>query len=180
MSNPVPILLAVLSSAAVAATPAPPQAVPGSPCPSSPQWRQFDFWLGEWEVHDSLDGGKVIARSTIDKSTNDCIVHEHYVEVDGYSGRSVNFFDATLHRWRQTWVDSIGNVGEFSGEYRDGAMRFEGETHVGANGRKILRRMTLLNLENGHVRQLSQRSNDAGKTWSMNYDYEYVRRPPGS
>lgn len=148
------------------------QTPPASPCPSAPEWQQFDFWLGQWDV---LDGGKVIATSTIEKSTGDCIVHEHYVEADGYRGRSINFFDPTLRRWRQTWVDSIGNVSEFSGEYREGAMRFEGETHV-AGGRKVQRKLTFFKLPGGRVRQFSEKSIDGGKTWSVGYDYEYVRR----
>ncbi len=148
------------------------QPPPASPCSASPERHQFDFWLGRWDV---LDKGKVVATSTIEKSTADCIVHEHYVESGGYSGKSINFFDPVLRRWRQTWVDSAGNVSEFSGVYRDGAMRFEGESHV-SGGRKVLRKMTLYNLKGGRVRQFSERSIDGGDTWSVNYDYEYVRR----
>ncbi len=164
--------IAVATLLSLAATLAVAQAPPPTPCPSSPERHQFDFWLGRWDV---LDGGKVIATSTIEKSTADCIVHEHYVESGGYSGKSINFFDPALRRWRQTWVDSAGNVSEFSGAYRDGAMRFEGESHV-SGGRKVLRRMTLFNQPGGRVRQYSERSLDGGATWNMNYDYEYVRR----
>jgi hypothetical protein len=154
-----------MASLAVAQAPA------RSPCPTEPEWQQLDFWLGQWEVRDQ---GKAIAKSQIEKSTDGCIVHETYIQADGYSGKSINFFDPTLRRWRQTRVDSSGNVSEFSGEYRDGAMRFEGESHR-ASGRRVLRRMTLFNLESGQVRQLSERSTDDGETWGVGYDFQYVR-----
>lgn len=106
-------------------------------------------------------------------STGGCIIHESYVQADGYSGMSLNFFDPLLRRWRQTWVDSAGNVSEFSGQYLDGAMRFEGESHR-AGGRRVLRRLTLFNIGNGEIRQFSEHSSD-GKTWSVGYDFRYVR-----
>jgi hypothetical protein len=84
-----------------------------------------------------------------------------------------NFYDPKLRRWRQTWVDASGNVSEFSGEFRDGAMQFEGETHM-ADGGTILRRMTLLRLEDGRIRQSSERSADGGASWAPFYDLEYV------
>jgi len=151
--------------------PAPPAQRP-NPCPTKPEYKQFDFWVGEWDV---TDKGEKIATSSIQRIVNDCIIFENYFQADGYTGKSFSFFDGTLGKWRQTWVDSAGNVGEFVGEYKEHAMRFEGETHR-ANGQKILRRMTLFNLGADRVRQYSERSLDGGKTWDANYDFIYLRR----
>jgi hypothetical protein len=151
---------------------APPPSAPVSPCPSKAEYRQFDFWLGEWDV---TDHGEKIATSSIQSIVGGCIVFENYSQGDGYTGKSFNFYDAALGKWRQTWVDAFGNVSEFSGEFRDGAMRYEGETHR-AEGRKVLRKMILTKLDADHVRQYSERSLDDGKTWSVAYDYIYVRR----
>ena len=153
-------LLAALSAAAVA-----------SPCTDQPAWRQFDFWLGTWNV---LDGDSLVGTNRITRDTGDCIVHESYAQGDGYTGRSINFFDPVTKRWRQTWVDCLGNVSEFSGEYTDGAMRFEGESHR-AGGQRILRTMTLFNNADGTVRQVSRQSKDGGATWTDDYDFTYVR-----
>jgi hypothetical protein len=152
-------------------TPAAPAPRP-SPCPVKPEYKQFDFWMGEWDV---TDKGQKIATSSIQRIVGDCIIFENYFQLDGYTGKSFSFFDATLGKWRQTWVDSSGNVGEFLGEYRENAMRYEGETHR-SDGQKILRRMTLFNLGADRVRQYSERSLDGGKTWAAGYDFIYIRR----
>jgi hypothetical protein len=69
---------------------------------------------------------------------------------------------------------TAGNTSEFAGTLRDGAMRFDGETHV-ASGRRVYRRLTFTPLADGSVRRRSEASLD-GKTWKVNYDYTYVRR----
>jgi len=166
------ILLGLTPWHLLAQAPAPASPSP-TPCSTRPEYAHFDFWLGQWDV---TDNGKVIASSSIEKITGGCIILESYRQSDGYSGKSLNFFDSTLDRWRQTWVDSSGNASEFVGEYRDRAMRFEGESHR-FGGERILRRMTLFNLENHQVRQLSERSVDAGRTWTVGYDFRYVRKP---
>ena len=132
--------------------------------------RQFDFWIGVWDVTDS---GKVIAASTEELTVDSCMLIENYFESDGYTGKSINFFDPYLKKWRQTWVDCQGNVSEFVGEFRDGAMRFEGESHRA--GKKIFRRLTFFNLGPDRVRQYSEASLD-GIKWHVNYDYLYIRK----
>lgn len=142
-----------------------------NPCSSQPEYKQFDFWVGEWDV---TSEGKQVAESSIQRIVDGCIIFENYAQSDGFTGKSFNFFDATLKRWRQTWVDATARVSEFAGVYKDGAMRFEGETHL-QDGRRILRRMTLFNLNPDRVRQLSEASTDGGKTWRVTYDFLYTR-----
>ena len=141
------------------------------PCESRSESRQFDFWLGDWTV---MSEGKPVATSRIEKAASGCVVLESYTQADGFSGNSINFFDPLLGKWRQTWADSAGNASEFSGGYRDHAMRFEGESHRG--DKRILRHMTLFDLGNGQVRQQSELSRDDGKTWVPHYDLMYVRQ----
>ncbi|MGZ5065476.1 MAG: hypothetical protein ACXWG1_07985 [Usitatibacter sp.] len=133
--------------------------------------RQLDFWLGEWRVH---AGDEVVATSRIELESQGCAVRERYAQEDGYTGTSLTFHDPVTGKWRQTWVDSTGSVGEFAGEFRDGAMRFTGETHR-ADGARIYRKMTL-SKEGDRVRQVSEASRD-GVTWKPHYDFTY--RPSG-
>lgn len=72
-------------------------------------------------------------------------------------------------------MDRSGNVSEFVGEYKEGAMRFEGESHRN-DGSKVLRRMTIFDEGPDRVRQHSERSVDGGKTWSVVYDFIYTRK----
>ena len=147
-------------------------AMAAAPC-SSPAQRELDFWLGEWDVR---DGNETVATSRIERAEQGCVVRETYVQMDGYSGTSLTFHDPVLKRWRQTWVDSTGSVGEFIGAFSEGAMRFTGETHR-ADGARIHRKMRLVP-DAGKVRQVSEASRDGGATWSPHYDFVYVAKKP--
>ena len=143
-----------------------------SPCASQAEYKQFDFWVGEWDV---TAAGRKVGDSSIQQIVSNCIIFENFSDATGYSGKSFNFFDATLGKWRQTWVDHLGNVSEFSGVYRNGAIYYEGESHL-QNGSKVLRKMVVSDLGDGRVRQYSERSTDGGKSWQVAYDFLYVRK----
>jgi hypothetical protein len=145
-------------------------------CADRPESSQFDFWLGDWEVGPTAgqpdDGTRASSRE--EKIIGGCVLLENYEEQGGYSGKSLNFFDPVRKKWRQMWVDSAGNTSEFEGAFADGAMRFEGESHM-ASGKRVFRRLTFTPLTADSVRQRSEASLD-GKTWKVNYDYTYARR----
>jgi hypothetical protein len=144
---------------------------------SRPESKQFDFWVGSWDVQETAgkDAGVKVATSREEKVQNGCILVERYTQADGYTGESINFYDAALKKWRQTWVDAMGGISEFSGEWKDGAMRFEGESHR-ADGKTLKRKLTFTPLPGGRVRQYSEASRDGGATWFPHYDYTYVPR----
>ncbi len=145
------------------------------PCERQEHYNQFDFWIGEWDVKDATaETGPSVGASKIEKRVGKCIMQENW-ESPGFSGKSWNFYDVGLNKWRQIWIDVTGRKAEFSGEYRDGAMRFEGEA-VLANGRRIKSRMTFFNLSADKVRQFAERSTDEGKTWTTTVDYIYFRK----
>jgi hypothetical protein len=60
------------------------------PC-SSPEFRQFDFWLGEWEVHNAA--GELQGHNLIDKVQRGCALSEQWRSVRGGSGQSLNWYD---------------------------------------------------------------------------------------
>jgi hypothetical protein len=43
-------------------------------------------------------------------------------------------------------------------------------------GKKALAKMTFSKLANGDVRQLGENSTDEGKTWTVTFDFTYVRK----
>jgi len=148
-----------------------------SPCLSSPEYRQFDFWVGEWEVFDP--GGQKVGENVVLSASKGCLVLENWTGTAGGEGKSMNFYEPSLKKWRQIWVGSLGAVSEFSGEYKDGAMRFSGETRMGAD-KKVQRRLTFFNLGPNEVRQFSERSTDEGASWQVDYDFRYKRRMPNT
>ena len=141
----------------------------------APEHHQLDFWLGRWEV---WSDGRKVAESRIERSSEGCAILERYRQPDGFTGTSLNFRDPLLQRWRQSWTDSMGGVGEFTGAAAEGGMAFTGETHR-PDGTRVMRRMTLSRLPDGSVRQHSLASTDGGLTWKPHYDFLYRAAPPG-
>ncbi|HEV7473184.1 MAG TPA: tetratricopeptide repeat protein [Pyrinomonadaceae bacterium] len=143
------------------------------PCMYSPEAKQFDFWLGEWEVF-NLQGQKT-GTSVIQPIAAGCGILENWRDVFGGDGKSVNFYDSNASKWYQYWIGSNGGPQRYSGSYNDGAMRYEGEPAT-IKGVKTLSRLTFFNLDANTVRQFAEQSVDDGKTWTVGYDFKYVRK----
>jgi hypothetical protein len=145
------------------------------PCEARAENRQFEFWVGEWDVKQTkAEAGPSVGASRIESHANGCIILEDW-ESQGFTGKSWNFFDVGSGKWRQIWLDVTGRKAEFSGEYKDGAMRLDGET-ITAKGQRIKSRMTFFNLGPNKVRQFAERSVDDGKTWTTTVDLIYLRK----
>lgn len=144
---------------------------PPKPC-SSPEHRQFDFWVGDWDV---TVGGKQAGTNSIQLILGDCVLLENWAGNGGVSGKSLNIYDSAKGKWQQTWVDSGGSVLELYGGFNDGAMRLTGET-TGKDGRKTIERITWHPIDKDHVRQHWEQSRDGGKTWSTAFDGLYTRK----
>jgi len=170
-------LLFALSWLPAAAQTAAPSERQKRPCLYSAEARQFDFWVGEWDVYDP--GGHKAGTSVIERVANGCGVLENWTGASGGAGKSLNFYDPQAGKWFQYWIGTDGNPQRYSGEYRDGALRLAGEPHT-QNGKRPVTRLTFFNLGTNTVRQLFERSEDDGKTWSVGYDFKYVRRGAAS
>jgi hypothetical protein len=148
------------------------------PCRHDPRFREFDFWVGDWDVRPT--GQPPVgppARNTVTLDDNDCVVTEHWSSPSGSEGQSFNIFDRSYGVWRQTWVDNIGGQHDYRGHLVQGNMVFEGDTPA-PNGQlgRIPTRLTFFHLGRDSVRQFSEISTDSGRTWQTNYDLMYVRR----
>jgi len=145
-----------------------------TPCMVKAENRQFDFWIGEWDVVNPQ--GQPAGTSSIQRIVDGCIIFENWTSAGGgFTGKSFNFYDPNKNKWRQLWVGNNGQPIDFEGEYKDGAMRYT-SVSTGANGQKTLGRMTFFNLGADKVRQLWETSTDDGKTWTVAFDGTYVRK----
>lgn len=160
-------------SLAISAWPAAAQEPDRKPC-TDPERRAFDFWLGEWDVFNPQ--GQKAGANRIESILNGCALLENWTGSRGGAGKSLNFFNAATRRWEQLWVADAGGVHKYTGEFKDGAMRFEHGEHIQPGGARVRGRMTLTPLEDGRVRQLIEQSKDEGKTWTVWFDGTYVRR----
>ncbi len=145
------------------------------PCAYRPEARQFDFWVGEWDVV-TAQGNQPAGSSSVQLILGDCVLFENWTATLGGSGKSFNIFNAVRGRWEQTWVTDRGNVTE----YRDGQLRGNALTMVAdapqPDGTHQLQRMTFENLGPDRVRQSGDTSNDGGTTWTPSFDLTYLRK----
>jgi len=141
---------------------APAPAARPAPC-SAPEYRQFDFWLGDWDV--TTADGKPAGRNTVTRPLGECVLQEHWKGLGGVSGESYNIYDAASGRWHQTWVDDRGTLLRLDGGLVDGAMVLAGGDR-NARGRTVRDRITW-RPDGDAVHQVWEQSTDAGKTWSV-------------
>ena len=166
------LLAAVECAAQQPASPSPPPAP--KPC-ALPQHRQFDFWLGEWELRDAA--GKLAGHNRITSVHNGCALLGEWQGNGGVTGSSLNLFDKERQRWHQTWVDSGGGLLTLEGGLEDGAMSLRGtSTEAGPPAKRSLQRIRWQPQADGRVRQLWEASQDDGKTWTVAFDGWYTRR----
>ncbi len=164
------LLLLTAAGAARAQTPAAP------PC-SAPEHRQFDFWIGDWEVH--TPNGALAGTNRIEAILGGCVLQESWSGTRGMRGMSFNLYSAADRRWHQTWVDSNGLLLAMSGGLEDGRMVLAGDTRQ-PDGRVVRNRITWRALEDGRVRQHWETSADSGRTWQDAFVGLYRRKPqPG-
>jgi len=149
------------------------QAPATPPCRSAPEYRQLDFWIGEWSV--TTAAGQPAGESSIQQILGDCIVFENWKGANGFEGKSFNLFNRRTKKWEQVWVDVVGSIRKFAGELRDGKLHYVAED-VSPQGQPILIRMILSPEGTGRVRQLSEWSGDGGNTWQPRYDFVYTRK----
>jgi hypothetical protein len=172
---------ALLSSMIVMAAEAPndafAQTAPaGKPPPcAAAAHRQFDFWLGQWDVRDPA--GKLVGRNRIEAAHGGCALIEHWTSVAGVTGTSVNIYDRDRGQWHQTWVDSGGGLLQLDGGLDGSAMVLTGDAFdADAPGRSSRQRVTWTPRPDSRVRQLWESSTDGGKTWSVVFDGLYERQ----
>ena len=151
-------LIVVLGGAAEAAA---------KPC-ASPEHRQFDFWVGDWDV--TRPDGHIAGHNRITPILGGCALREEWTGAQGNQGTSLNAYDGDSHRWRQTWVDQGGTVLLLAGRLEDGKMILQ--SGEGASRQRI----TWTPLADGRVRQLWDSSSDGGKTWKVEFDGIYAKK----
>ena len=149
------------------------------PC-SRPQFRQFDFWIGEWEAY-GLNGKKG-GDSKISLILDSCIILEEWTGAGvqqglRYAGKSFNTWNAALQQWQQTWVDNTGNTTAFTkGKFENNKIIFTTDPFPFSKDTIAVRRLTFFNLGADKVRQLGEITKDKGNTWATEYDLDYRRK----
>lgn len=143
-----------------------------NPCKASSEFRQFDFWIGEWDVKNPQ--GVPSGTSSVQLILGQCIIFENWTGGSGTNGKSFNIYDTNDKKWHQTWVDDKGTFTHYIGGLINGEMVVTAETSV--SGKPTLAKMTFTKMPNGDVRQHGENSTDGGKTWATSFDLIYSRK----
>lgn len=149
------------------------------PC-SKPAYRQFDFWIGEWEAFGK--NGQKAGDSKVSVILDSCIILEEWTSASlsqgiRYAGKSFNTWNNATQQWQQTWVDNVGGTNEYMlGKFEENKLTFTSKPFSLAADTMAIRRMTFTNLSSVKLRQHGEISKDGGSSWSTEYDLEYRRK----
>ena len=154
------------------------QSAPANPC-AIPEQKQFNFWVGEWDLTWPGDKQGEVAHGTnrIHRTMDGCVIEENF---DGgesmpLRGMSVSTFDLRAGKWKQTWVDNQGAYLDFVGEFQQGQMILSCIARK-PDGTRVLQRMVFKNITQDEFDWSWESSTDGGKTWKVLWPIHYKRK----
>jgi hypothetical protein len=150
-----------------------PSGAQDKPC-SAPEYRQFDFWVGEWNLSWGEGENAATGTNVITKGLNSCVIEENFSTSNKkFIGNSLSVYNPKLNRWRQTWVDNQGGYLDFEGGPVGDSMILSREavedtafTH---------QRMVWYNISKDTLDWNWEKSTDSGRTWKVFWHIDYTR-----
>ena len=136
--------------------------------------RQWDFWVGSWDVVVNDSTRAPAGSNTITSHHNGCMLYEQWESVAGGSGSSVNFYDGARGVWRQVWVAAAYVIEIEGGLDDDGAMVLEGEIRTFVSRTTSPFRGIWTPLDDGIVNQRFELQNTETGEWSVWFDGLYL------
>ena len=147
-------------------------AVP-NPCQDDGRFAEFDFWVGEWDVHTA--DGTLAGHNRIAKAEGGCVILEKWVGASGGTGMSINYLEHASGDWVQIWNAAGGTQINIRGGLTDNGMLLAGKIHYIPNSTTAEFRGLWTRLEDGRVRQFFEQSDDGGETWVPWFEGFYTR-----
>src|SRR4051794_2136070 len=168
-------LIAVASLFCLVGTNALGQSSNPASCTSS-EYRQFDFWIGDWDVFES-GSSTSSAHVRVDRILGGCVLREHYEDSTALVGESLTTYDTSRKLWHQTWVTNRGRLLTIEGSQKDGSMVLDGAYY--RDNQEVRVRGSWVPLGSS-VREMAVTSDDAGKTWKPWFDLSFRPRTEGA
>jgi hypothetical protein len=182
-----------LATALVASDPGQARAQPADPACTTPEARQFDFWLGDWAIEQRIlrqDGSyaEFPARTSVRSAAAGCALVEEWRGTVQFfwagmeapaelHGLSVRAWDPAAGVWIIHWLDDMDPVlGEpFVGGFAAGRGTFT-QTTTGADGVERTSRITFHNPIDGIVEWTLATSRDGGESWTTLWSMDMTRQ----
>jgi hypothetical protein len=143
---------------------------------TAPEYRQFDFWIGDWDTFELNDREQIVARCRVDSILDGCALREVYEQRDGLTGQSFTIYDLARKVWHQSWVTNRGQLLVLEGGVEGDRMVLTGADRS-ADGKPILLRGVWMRREGG-VRETADTSSDGGRTWKPLFDVVFRPHKP--
>ena len=144
----------------------------------SEKHREFDFWIGEWDVNlrikqpDNTWKDSVKAKTKIYPILDGKAILELW-DSPSIKGFSVRYFDPEQQKWilYLNWPsNSRSSIGSLTGSFRHGRGEF-----FTRQGNGSISRYTFSDISDNSLRWDDAFSKDGGKTWTNNWIMEFTR-----
>ncbi len=165
------VLLTVMFAAEGACAQANP---PQFPCEDNQRFAEFDFWIGEWDVHTAA--GVYAGSNSIQSPHRGCVLIENWTSATGGTGMSVNYLDDANGEWVQVWNDGSGSQINIRGKLTDEGMLLVGTIHYVANGTTVPFRGLWTPMPDGRVRQFFEQYDEESEAWATWFEGFYTRK----
>jgi hypothetical protein len=140
---------------------------------ASPREREFDFWIGEWDLTWGVDKR---GTNRIESILDGHVIQENFdgAPAAAFRGISLSVYNHDIGKWQQTWVDNTGGYLDFTGEFRHAKMELS-RTAL-ESGKPVLQRMVWFNILQDELDWNWERSEDSGQTWQVLWSIHYTKR----
>jgi len=146
------------------------------PC-SSIEAKQFDFWVGNWDIFwITQKGDTAYGNNNVEKILGGCVINENFITKgpQPFNGKSYSVYNSVKKMWEQTWVDGTGAYMTFTGKFENDKMTLSRQIR-GKNNDVILQRMVFYNITKDKLDWDWEASKDNGKTWQLNWRLHYIK-----
>jgi hypothetical protein len=147
---------------------------PQFPCENDARFSEFDFWIGEWDVH--VASGNFAGSNVISSPYRSCVLIERWTSASGGGGMSINYLDHQSDEWVQVWNDASGSQISIRGGLTDEGMLLVGTIHYVASDTTAPFRGLWTPLPDGRVRQFFEQYDAEKDTWTPWFEGFYTRK----
>jgi hypothetical protein len=151
--------------------------LPPPPACAGTEFRQFDFFVGDWDTYEVADSTKIVARNLVTIILDGCVVREVYRQRNGLVGESFSLYDSARGRWHQSWVTNRGTLLLLDGGLEGDRMVLTGPEKAKDGTTSLLRGIWYRDASG--VRETAERSTDGGKTWHPVFDILFRKHRQG-
>lgn len=137
-------------------------------------FKQFDFWIGNWDV--TTPDGNLAGENLITSEENGCLILERWQSANGGTGQSYNFYNPATEKWRQVWISQGGMIDYEGGLTESGSMKLEGTITNVATGLQAPFTGEWTPNEDGTVTQYFEQYDAETEQWNPWFSGLYTRK----